>query len=140
MDSVVSYMGVDETDKEPIYVFELEDTYLFRHYFAREDIFAELSEYYNGEEYRFEIPTDEFPEVQDFLERNWYRPVFVDDTESFSVVKEQYTEHAEILKRAVMHWTRDGYHFFILQDPQAVEIAVEQGATRLTEMDLVLGV
>ena len=59
----------------------------------------------------------------------------VEDVGAFSVVKEQYSKHADILRNSVMHWTRDGYHFFVMQDP----IAVEQGATRLENTDLVLG-
>lgn len=129
-----------DVDKEPIYVFELDDTYLFKYYFERTDIFDTLREYYEDEEYRFEIPAEEFPEVQDLLENNYYKPIFVDDVENFAVVKEQYTEHADILRNAVMHWTREGYHFFIMQDPVAVDQAVEQGATRLEEIDLVLGI
>lgn len=128
-----------ETDKEPIYVFELEDTYLFKHYFERTDIFSELQEYYNGDEYRFEIPVDEFPDVQDLLERNAYKPIYVDDIEEFSVVKEEYTAHADILRNSVMNWSRRGHNFFIMQDPQAVEQALEQGASRLDETDFVLG-
>lgn len=129
-----------ETDKEPIYVFELEETYLFTHFFDRTDMFSELSEYYREDAYRFEIPVDEFPEVQDLLERNHYKPIFVEDIPEFTVVKDQYTDHAEILRESVMHWTRRGYNFFIMKDPHAVEYAVEQGATRLTETDLVLGI
>lgn len=129
-----------DVEKEPIYVFQIEGTYLFKHYFERTDIFEELREYYEDGEYRFEVPTDEFPAVQDFLESNYYKPIFVDDPAAFAVVKEQYTEHADILRNAVMHWTRDGYHFFIMQDPLAVDQAIEQGATRLEETDLVLGI
>lgn len=127
-------------DKEPIYVFELDDTYLFKHYFERTDIFSELQEYYNNDEYRFEVPVDEFSEVQDFLESNHYRPVVVDDLEEFSVVKEAYTEHADILRNSVMHWTRREYNFFIMKDPETVEQALEHGATRLEDTDLVLGI
>lgn len=55
------------------------------------------------------------------------------------MVKDQYTEHKDILRNSVIHWGRDGYNFFVMQTPQAVERAVEQGATRIEETDLVLG-
>jgi methyltransferase-like protein len=93
----------------------------------------------NDDEYRFEIPEDDFPRVLELLEENHYKPIRVDDIKEFAVVKEQYTEHKDILRNSVIHWSRDGYNFFVMQNPRAVEEAVEQGATRLEEIELVLG-
>lgn len=120
-------------------MFEVDGEYLFTHYFQRTDIFSELRIYYNDDEYRFEIPEDDFPRVLELLEENHYNPIRVDNIEEFVVVKEQYTEHTEILRNSVMNWSRDGYNFFVMESHQAVEEAVEQGATRLEETDLVLG-
>lgn len=130
---------MDSSEREPVYVFNIDESYLFTHYFVRRDIFSELQEYYNDAEYRFEVPEDDFPWVLELLEANQYRPTRVEDIEAFAVVKEQYTEHADILRNSVMHWNRDGYNFFIMQSPHAVEEAIEQGATRIEETDLVLG-
>ncbi len=132
-------MGDIERSREPIYVFKIDGEYLFSHYFHQTDIFSELSEYYNDDEYRFEIPEDDFPRVLELLEENHYKPIRVDDIEEFAVVKEQYTKHKDILHNSVIHWSRDGYNFFVMQTPQAVERAVEHGATRLEEIELVLG-
>lgn len=76
--------------------------------------------------------------TQDLLESRYYEPVLVDDLKEFAFAKKQYTEHADILRNSVMHWTRRDHHFFITQDQLAVEQAVEQGATRLDGTDLVL--
>jgi methyltransferase-like protein len=130
---------MDSSEREPIYVFNIEESYLFTHYFARTDIFSELQEYYNDEEYRFEVPEDDFPWVLELLEENHYKPIRVEDIEEFAVVKEQYTSHSEILRNSVMYWSRDGYNFFVMQSPHAVEKAVEQGATPIEETELVLG-
>lgn len=132
-------MEASEREREPIYVFQIDDKYLFSHYFHRTDIFSELRMYYNDDEYRFEVPEDDFPRVLELLEQNRYDPIRVEDLEEFAVVKEQYTEHKDILRNSLMHWSRDGYNFFLMQSPQAVEKAVEQGATRLEEIDLALG-
>lgn len=129
-----------DVDAEPIFVFEIDDTYLFKHYFDRQDLFSELNEYYDEEAYRFEVPKADFDTVRDLLEDNYFEPTIVESVEAFSVVKEQYTKHADILRNSVMYWTRDGYHFFVMQDPLAVDQAVEQGATRLEDSDLVLGI
>lgn len=129
-----------EVDREPIYVFQPEDTYLFKHYFERTDIFSELQEYYNGEEYRFEVPEDDFTEVRNFLEENYYELNLVEHIEEFSIVKEEYTEHSDILRNSVMNWSRQGYNFFVMKDSMSVDQAVEQGATRIEDTDLVLGI
>jgi hypothetical protein len=129
-----------ERGTESIYVFEIDDTYHFSHYFARTDIFTDLAEYYRESDYRFEIPADDYPEVEALLERNHYDPIVVDDISQFSVVKETYTDHADILQDSVLTWSRDGYNFFVMESPQAVEEAVQHGATRITDTDLVLGI
>jgi len=132
-------MSPSDSEREPIYVFKIGDEYLFTHYFQRTDIFSELQMYYNDDEYRFEVPEDDFPRVLELLEENWYKPIRVEELEEFAVVKEQYTEHKEILRNSVMHWSRDGYNFFLMQSPRAVEEAIEQGATRIEETKMVLG-
>ena len=126
-------------DREPIYLFEVDDHYYFAHFVDRTDVFEHLSEYYHDDEYRFEVPTSEFDAVSDYLGDQLFEPVIVDDMASFCVVKEQYTNHAEILKRSVMHWSRRGYNFFVMKDPVAVDRAVELGATRIEDTDLVVG-
>lgn len=126
-------------DREPIYAFQPEDTYLFKHYFERTDIFSKLQEYYNGDEYRFEVPQDEFPAVSEYLEDNYYELIIVEDIDEFTVVKEEYTEHSAILRNSVMNWSRRGYNFFVMKDPLSVDQAVEQGATRIEDTDLVAG-
>ena len=60
-------MGTSDTEREPIYVFEIDGKHLFSHYFHRSDIFSELSEYYNDDEYRFEVPAEDFPRVLEQL-------------------------------------------------------------------------
>jgi hypothetical protein len=119
---------------ERITVFPVDEEYLFTHYFERTDIFESI------QEYRFEVPADEFEAVREQLVENYYDLVVVDDLEPYCVVKEAYTSHADILRASVIHWSRDGYNLFILKDETAVAQAVEQGATPIAETDLVLGV
>lgn len=123
-----------------IHVFDVSGEYLFRHYFDGDELFDELQEYYNGDEYRFEVAHEEFDEVRDLLYDHGHDLVIVDDPDEFCVVKEQYTKHAEILKNSVMHWTRRDHNFFLLQDPFAVEKALQEGATRVTETELSSGI
>lgn len=128
-----------EVDTDPIYVFEVDETYLFAEYFEHEDLFAELRDYYNDDQYRFEVPESEFDDVRELLDDYFYEPVLVDEIEAFCVVKEQYTEHADILRNAVEHWSRDDHLFFLMKDPLAVDQAVEEGAQRVAETDFAVG-
>lgn len=121
-------------------VFEISESYLFTYYFEGEDLFEELEGYYDRDEYRFEIPKEAFEEVCRVLAEHFYELDVVEDIEPYCVVKETYTEHAEILKQSVLTWTRRGHHFFLLKDELAVEHAIERGATPVADVDLVLGI
>lgn len=124
---------------ERVNAFEIDDQYLFKQYFERTDLFDELREYYNDEEYRFEVPAGEFEAVQEFLREEYIELVVVDDLEPYCVVKDQYTEHADILRNAVVHWQRAGYNFFLMKDELSVKEALERGATPVADTDLAIG-
>lgn len=133
-------MGDLDVDREPIYVFRLDDEYVFRHYFELTDCFDALSEFYDDDAYRFAVPEREWDDVVGTLREFYYDPEVVEDVEPFVVVKEEYTPHAEILRNSVANWTRRGHNFFLMTDPLSVERAVqEQGATPVAETDLVVG-
>jgi len=132
-------MPTFDVDHERITVFRIDDEYLFSHYFERNDIFENLQEYYNHEAYRFEIPAEKFEAVKDQLADEYYDLVTVNDLEPYCVVKEKYTEHADILRNSVVHWERRNHLFFIMKDDLAVKEAVEAGATRLEDTEFVLG-
>lgn len=114
-------------DSEPIYVFEIDETLLFIQYFEHDDLFDELSDYYDHDRYRFEVPKSEFDTVRERLGDYFYEPVIVEDFKELCVVKEEYTEHADILRNSVEKWSREGYNLFLLKDPLSVDEAVEQG-------------
>ena len=125
---------------EPVYVFVLDHTYVFKRYFGQNDLFEELSEHYDNDEYRFEVPGNAWDEVTSVLREYGYEPEVVEDVEPFVVVKEEYTKHAAILKDSVEHWSRRGYNFFLMKDPLTAERAVEEhGATPAAETDLAVG-
>ena len=129
-----------DVEAERINVFQIDDEYLFTHFFDRTDLFEEFRDYYNDDEYRFEVPADEFDEVRERLSAEYFDPVVVEDLEPYCVVKEKYTKHADILRNSVVHWERRGHLFFIMKDELAVREALEQDAERLDETDFVLGI
>ena len=131
----------DDAVGESVHVFVLDRTYVFKRYFGENELFEALSEFYDNDEYRFEVPQREWAEVAETLREYGYAPEVVDDVEEFVVVKEEYTKHAEILKDSVEYWTRRGYNFFLMKDLLAAERAVqEHGATPAAETDLAVGV
>lgn len=132
-------MPTFDVDREEILVFEVDDEYLLSHYFDREDVFDALEEYYDHDGYRFEVPADEFEDIQEYLRSEYFDPVVVDDLEPYCVVKEQYTEHAAILRNSVLKWERDGQMFFLMKDENAVQLALERGATLIEETSYVVG-
>jgi hypothetical protein len=129
-----------DVDTRAIYVFDTGDEYIFKQYFEEQDLFEKLQDWYNSEEYRFEIPPEEFDEVAEILENYYYEPTLVDEIDEFCVVKDQYTEHAEILRNSVAHWQRQGYNFFLMKDPTSVDQAIENGATPVEDTDLKAGI
>ena len=122
---------------EQVNVFEVDEIYLFKHYFDSEEVFDRLKQYYNNQQYRFEVPPDEFEDLRSFLEKHGYGLVVVDVLEAFVVVVKKYRVHPDnIFKASVIQRTVDGYNCFLLTDQAAVEQAVQDGATRVTETDV----
>ena len=126
-----------DVDGEQINAFEIDGTYLFKHYFEQDDIFAQLRPYYNESDYRFEVPANALTEVQALLEDRFFELTVVDDVEPFCVVKRKYTDHPDVLfKASVVERTQQDYHVFLMKDQLSVEQAVNNGAIRLADADI----
>lgn len=129
-----------DVNSELIVVFHTGDEYLFSHYFDRQDIFRDLSDYYNDEQYRFEVPAADFESVQQQLEDAYYKLRIIEDLESYCVVTEKYDKHADILRESIATWERRGHRFFLMKSKLAVKEAIDQGASRVSETDFALGI
>ena len=122
---------------EQVNVFEVDESYLFKHYFDSEEVFDRLKQYYNNQQYRFEVPPDEFENLRSFIEEYGYGLVVINVIEPFIVVVKKYTAHPDnIFKSSVIQRTVNGYNCFLLTDQAPVKEAVQNGAARLTETDL----
>lgn len=129
-----------DVDREQLFVFPVDDEYLFKYYFDQQDLFDALRDFYDEDEYRFAVPDDEWPAVEERLLEAYFAPVIVEDLEDFCVVKEQYTPHADILRESIVHWQRRGHNFFLMKDELAVAEAIqEHDATTLEDTEFVLG-
>lgn len=119
--------------------FPIDGTVLFKHYFDGETVFDRLKPYYNGSEYRFEVPAAEFDSLSRFLHEHGYDVTIVERPADYYVVVRQYSEHpGGIFKSSVHHESVDGYNCFLMKDQAAVRDALANGAARLTSKPLVL--
>lgn len=126
--------GFSRASRDRVNVFDIDDVYLFKHYFEGEHVFDRLKRYYNNQQYRFEVPPEAFESLQSFLSDNGYDLVVVESIEPYAVLVKQYTEHPDnIFKESVYQRRIAGYHCFVLTDRSAVERAVREGAIPLSE-------
>lgn len=129
--------GESEGDRESVNVFQIDETVYFKHYFEGEAVFGELRDYYNGQEYRFEVPINDFAQLTTYLRGHGYDLQQVDDITDFVVGVEQYTSHPEnIFKASVFQAQTADYNCFLLKDKASVEEAVYTGAEKLTDIDI----
>jgi len=113
---------------EQVNVFLVGDHLLFKHYFDGEEVFDRLKRYYNNQQYRFEVPSEEFEAIRSFLAEHGYGLVVVDVVEAFVVVVKQYTAHPNnIFKASVLHRSSDGYNCFLMTDQKEVKMQSRKG-------------
>lgn len=122
---------------ESVNAFPVGNALLIKHFFDGDEVFERLRPYYNGSQYRFEVPVGEFDSLRRFLRLHGYDVTVVDRPEAFYVAVRKYTAHPEdVFKRSVRQESVEGYNCFLMKDEAAVEAAVEQGASRLTDRPL----
>ena len=124
---------------ERVNAFPTANHVLLKHYFDGEAVFERLRPFYNGNEYRFEVPVGAFDSLRRDLLEAGYELRVVDRPERYYVVVRQYSAHPDgIFKRSVRHEAVDGYHAFLMTDLEAVDAMVARGAERLAAKPLVL--
>jgi hypothetical protein len=65
--------GFRRANQEQVNAFRINGEYLFKHYFEGDEVFARLRNYYNHNQYRFEVPVEDFEEIKSFLSDHGYR-------------------------------------------------------------------
>lgn len=131
--------GGSDGDAERVNAFRVGPTVLFRHYFDGDAVFEQLKPYYEFQEYRFSVPASRFPQVQAFLADRGYDLTVADDPERYAVCCRKYRTHPEnIFKASVLQRSAGDHTVFVLRSEEAVDRAVDQGATPLAETDLSL--
>lgn len=121
---------------ERVPVFRVGDVYYFRHYFEAEAVFEALEPYYDRRQYRFEVPAEDFRDLEPMLAGRGYDPV-VADPEAYAVVVRKYRTHPEnVFADSVLQVSTSEHNVFVMKDQDAVEAAVDDGAVPLAETPL----
>lgn len=113
-----------------INIFKLQNNYVFKQYLNDRELFKQLGDYYNGAQYRFEIPTADLEKVQDILQAAGYDLTIVDNPKEFVVTIGRFQKHKEILKNSVDVEEVGDDKVFLMKDKEAVEMALGMGATK----------
>jgi hypothetical protein len=113
-----------------INIFKLHDMCIFKQYLGDPGLFKQLGDYYNGPNYRFEIPPADLEKVQDILQAAGYDVNVVEDLTDFRVTIGRFQKHKEILKNSVEVEEVGDDKIFLMKDKEAVEMALSQGATK----------
>jgi hypothetical protein len=113
-----------------INIFKLKNDYVFKQYLGDPGLFQQLSDYYNREQYRFEIPEADLDKVQDILQAAGYDITIIDNLKDFVVTIGKFQKHKEILKNCVDVEEVGDDKIFLMKDQETVEMALSMGATK----------
>lgn len=129
-------MPTFDVEQGQITAFEFDQTFLFKQYFDKDDLFQQLEVYYNPDKYRFEVPEEELSEVRQILDSFFYELEVTDQPRKYYVVQNKEVDSSDILRNSVAHQRRGSYDIFLLKDEISVRQAIEKGATSPEKTDL----
>jgi hypothetical protein len=122
--------GFHRANQQKVNAFRINDEYLFKHYFEGDKVFARLRKHYNNNQYRFEVPVEDFEAIKSFLADHGYGLTTVHAVEEYVVVVRKYTEHpGNIFKQSVIQQSIPKYNCFLMTTQSAVEEAVSKIST-----------
>jgi hypothetical protein len=129
-------MPIFKVNREEIFAFEVDGTYLFKQYFDRDDVFDALESHDNIDKYRFEIPESELEDIQQILDKYFFPLRIEDDLYSYWVVIEQGGDYSDVLRTSVLTRRRGSSAVFLIKDLVSVLQTVEHGARRLSKTNV----
>ncbi len=133
-------MSVDfDITRKKINVFKIGKRYCFKYYFTDEQVFNELSPYYNKEKYRFECGTvSERNKIIKYLWKVGFEVDIVEDLNEYIVKIDRMKPYVSILKDSIEQAEIGRDRIFLMKDIRSMEYAIEQGAERYTDKYQVL--
>lgn len=127
----------DVTEKRKrVTMFKIGSRWIFKHFFDDKEIFRELADHYDKDNYRFEYKTiGERNKVQKLLELRGFDIDLVEDQKGYVVKLNRYSKYAPVLKNSVAHIETPEWRIFLMKDLAAVEEAQKLGA-KMVEVDV----
>jgi len=130
---------VFDITRKKINIFKIGKLYCFKYYFTDEQVFNELSPYYNKEKYRFECGTaGERNKIIKYLWKVGFDVTIVEDLHEYIVKIDRMKPYVSILKDSIEQAEISRDRIFVMKDISSVEYAIEQGAERYTDTQQVL--
>ena len=118
-----------EPKRKQITVFKVGKLWLFKYFFEDKDVFKALLDYYNKDQYRFELKSlGERNKVLKFLERNNFDYDLVENLNGYVVKLPKSAKYSPILKNSIAFNETATERIFLMKDLAAVEEAVSLGA------------
>jgi hypothetical protein len=122
--------------RKRITVFKLGKHWIFKHFFDNKDLFKALLDYYNKDQYRFELKSvGARNNALKLLERNGFDYDLVEDLKGYMVQLSKSAKYAQVLKNSVAFKETANERLFLMKDLAAVEEAVGLGA-KIVEGDV----
>ena len=128
----VEFMGFSTFDVVPkrkrIIVFKLGNFWVFKQFFDNRELFTALLDYYNKDQYRFELKSiGSRNNALKLLKRNGFDYDLVEDLKGYMVQLSKSAKYAQILKNSVAFKETANERIF-LKNLVAVEEAISLGA------------
>jgi len=119
-----------------ITMFKVDKVWIFKHFFEDKEIFRQLADHYDKDNYRFSFKTFvERNQAIKLLERRGFDVDLVEDLKGYVVKLDRRSKYASILKNSVAHIETPELRIFLMKDLAAVEEAVRMGA-KVVEVDV----
>ena len=117
--------------REKINLFKIGRVWCFKHFFDDKELFRELYDYYNQDQYRFELPTvGERNKIIKYLERKGFEIALIEDLSNYTVTLEIFKKYAPLLRNSIDHIVKGNIRIFVMNDMAAVEEAIAAGAKK----------
>lgn len=129
-------MPTFDVEQEEITAFEFGQSYLFKQYFDKDDLFQQLKQYYNSDKYRFEVPEGDLSVVKQILDSFFYELKIADELLDYCVVQDKEVDSSDILRNSVANQRREDYEIYLMKDEISVRQAIEKGASLPEKTDL----
>ncbi|MBN1235824.1 MAG: hypothetical protein JW999_07220 [Methanotrichaceae archaeon] len=122
--------------KKSITIIKAGRHWIFKHFFEDKEVFKELADYYDKDDYRFVLKTPgERNLALKLLERRGFEVALVENSRGYVVKLSRQSRYAGVLKNSLAQIETNEWRVFLMKDLAAVKEALRQGA-KLVEVDV----